>query len=123
MPTYYIEANCTPMGEFAAQDKREAVRKFMSCAGAPADTPLDDTVLIYRVEAHTILRAIAEKYPLCVIEQDPVIVGVCRIDGVAYHDFYSLCRSFDIDFYQYLLKELRDSNGNVVGSFKKQGEE
>ena len=106
MPTYYIEANCTPMGEFTAQDKREAVRMFMSCAGAPADTPLDD-VLIYRVKEHTILRAIAEKCPLCMVDQDTCNGDdvVCRIGGVTYHDFHSLCKSFDIDFYQYLLKE------------------
>lgn len=105
MPTYYIEANCTPLGEFAAQDKREAVRKLMLSAGAPVDTPLDDTGLIYRVKAHTILRTIAEKCPLCVIEQDPYNDGVCRIGGATYHDFHSLCKSFDIDFYQYLSKE------------------
>ena len=107
MPTYYIEANCTPMGEFAAQDKREAWCKLMLCAGAPVDTPLDDTVLIYRVKTHAILRAIAEKCPLCMVEQDTCDGSdvVCRIDGVAYHDFHSLCKSFDIDFYQYLLKE------------------
>ena len=107
MPTYYVEANCTPLGEFAAQDKREAVCKLMSCAGAPADTPLDETGLIYRVKTHTILRAIAEKCPLCMVEQDTCNGDdvVCRIDGIAYHDFYSLCKSFDIDFYQYLLKE------------------
>ena len=104
MPTYYIEANCTPMGEFAAQDKKEAVSVFMSCAGAPADTPLDD-VLIYRVKTRSIFRTIAEKCLLCVIEQDPYNDGVCRIGGVTYHDFYSLCESFDIDFYQYLSKE------------------
>ena len=104
MPTYYIEANCTPMGEFAAQDKKEAVSVFMSCAGPPADTPLDD-VPIYRVKTRSIFRTIAEKCLLCVIEQDPYNDGVCRIGGVTYHDFYSLCESFDIDFYQYLSKE------------------
>ena len=94
----------THFGKTAAQDKREAVRVFMSCAGAPADTPLDD-VLIYRVKTRSIFRIIAEKCPLCVIEQDPYNDGVCRIGGVTYHDFHSLCKSFDIDFYQYLSKE------------------
>ena len=107
MPTYYIEANSTPMGEFAAQDKREAVRKLMSCAGVPDDTLLDDKGLVYRVKERAILRAIAEK-SLCMVEQDTCNDNddvVCRIGGVAYHDFYSLCESFDIDFYQYLSKE------------------
>mgnify|MGYP000928784971 FL=1 len=107
MPTYYIEANGTPLGEFVAQDKREAVRKLMSCAGAAVDTPLDDSGLIYRVKTCAILRAIDEKCPLCMVEQDTCIdYGVvCRIGGVTYHDFSSLCESFDIDFYQYLSKE------------------
>ena len=107
MPTYYIEANSTPLGEFAAQNKREAVRTLMSCAGAPVDTPLDDTGLVYRVKTRTILRAIAEKCPLCMVEQDTCIdYGVvCRIGGVDYHDFSSLCKSFGIDFYKYLSKE------------------
>ena len=107
MNTYYIEANCTPLGEFAAQDKREAVRKLMACAGAPDNTPLDETGLVYRVKTRAILRAIAEKCPLCMVEQDACNDNdvVCRIDGVEYHDFSSLCKSFDIDFYQYLLKE------------------
>ena len=107
MPTYYIEANSTPLGEFAAQDKKEAVRKLMSCAGATVDTPLDDTILIYRVKTRAILRAIAKKCPLCVVEQDTYNDndGVCRIGGVSYQDFSSLCKSFDIDFYQYLSKE------------------
>ena len=107
MPMYYIEANCTPLVEFAAQDKKEAVRKLMSCAGAPVNTPLDDTGLVYRVKTRTILRAIAVKCPLCIVEQDTYNYNgvVCRIGGVDYHDFSSLCKSFDIDFYQYLSKE------------------
>ena len=105
MPTYYVEVNCTPMGEYLAENKKEAVRQFLACAQVPDDTSLDDAFFVYRVKTRSIFRTIAKKCPLCVFEQDPYNDGVCRIGGVAYYDFYSLCKSFDIDFYQYLFKE------------------
>ena len=88
------------MGEYLAENKKEAVRQFLACAQVPVETPLDDAFFVYRVKPRSIFRTIAEKCPLCVIEQDPYNDGVCRIGGVAYYDFYSLCKSFDIDFYQ-----------------------
>ena len=94
------------MGEWIAENKNEAVRQFMSAAEAyPVSTELDDGGLIYRVKTRSIFRAISRKCPLFVVEQDPLIDGVCRIGGITYLDFATLCESFDIDFYQYLSKE------------------